>query len=75
MRYDYVRRCKYRVGDERYEKVHAATRSHTLCGKKLNAMWYYEDSGKLTPSDVTCAICKQRLALEEAQDVVTGGVR
>jgi hypothetical protein len=68
MKYDYVRRCKYRVGDERYERVHAATATHTLCGKKLDMMWYYEDSEKLTPSDVTCAICKQRLTLDDVPE-------
>lgn len=75
MKYDYVRRCKYRVGDERYKKLHAATATHTLCGKELDYMWYYEDPMFKKPSDVTCAICKQRLELENVPDAVTGGGR
>lgn len=60
---NYARRCKTKVGFERYKTLHAADNNYTFCGKELNEMWYVESSAGLEPEDVTCQACRKVLEL------------
>jgi hypothetical protein len=46
-------RCKSKTGIERYNTTHFGTEHETLCGKKVNEMWWIETDN----IPVTCRKC------------------
>lgn len=55
---NYVRRWSEK---KHFERLHAASNTHLLCGPVLDERWFVESSCGRTIDDITCVKCRKVL--------------